>query len=143
MTVRKRNKQPLQGDQRDDSRNDSPPSTPVQTHSDPQRTKNMKTPSVRPAGARRPFILIISVFSLLVLILLGNTTIRPRYALVRFPEFVLSLFEAWIGTSQWESEGLGVNQDNVIDLSADIPKRDAIVGAFKVRGDLLSRFRRP
>lgn len=53
----------------------------------------------------------------------------------QFPHLPTKLFNEWIGSSEWESQ-LIIADDTApllaIDFSADVPKRDAVVTAFKV-----------
>lgn len=50
------------------------------------------------------------------------------------PAFFTELLDSWIGFSeQWEPSQAGIVTKNFTHLPADVPKRDAVVGAFKVR----------
>jgi hypothetical protein len=50
----------------------------------------------------------------------------------QYPSVPKRIVEEWIGTSEWEGDLASVSPDVVVDFSADVPKRNAIVAAFKV-----------
>jgi hypothetical protein len=55
----------------------------------------------------------------------------------QYPSVPKRIVEEWIGTSEWEGDLASVSPDAVVDFSADVPKRNTIVAAFKV---CLNRF---
>lgn len=73
-----------------------------------------------------------SSFTSLILSLL--VAVAGGIVLLQFPDLPRRAFEAWIGTSQSGDADLrsfAAPKSHVVDFSADVPKRDAVVEAFK------------
>lgn len=59
-------------------------------------------------------------------------------ALLQFPDIFKALLEPWI---EFREPTLhGVSLDPVVNFSADIPKREAVVEAFKVSANISNAF---
>jgi hypothetical protein len=51
----------------------------------------------------------------------------------QYPEVLENLLSEWVGLSEDDTIIYGSSRDNIIDFSADVEKRHAVVEAFKVR----------
>ena len=93
----------------------------------------------RRKGVRAVYALVLLFLALLLYqarLLYSAVKIWLTITLVQFSDVVVQLAEHWIGSSQVESE----TPEFIPTISADVPKRDAVVKAFRVRQTIVLQF---